>query len=440
MRKSIFLTVAAALMMAVLFTACPSDDPATGSNPVVLSISVEPDNVTMYKGQTQLFQANPVVQNNASKAVTWSIPSAHVSGTSISTSGVLTINSGESAASITVRATSAATGYTHIYGEATVTVSSEANPEDILTAGKKYRINSWDSTSVNGSNNVLRDVNGVLKIGPASDPHNVWIVMTDGTQKALKNESTGRYISVKNSPEPFEDAIPQCLSFENTEHFYWTFDETANPTQIVCRGAKLDHFRTLSNQDHDGVADQVSWIPSEWNAEWGTQKWHFQEVSESGPEPDAGLTAGKLYRIEGRYNGGSATGSNVFLRDGGSGYLEIGAIGEDSIQATKSIWIVMDNNGKKAIKNYYTGNYINAKGLSPSWNTRALCSGFEDLPSFYWEFDAASGGNITNDGAQLSYETVTGNEAEKTHVHWRNDIPTYGSSNWTFWENDGSGL
>ena len=86
--------------------------------PTVTSVTVSPATATVLKGETQQFSAAVVGTNNPAQTVTWSVTGG-VAGTSI-TAGLLTVADGETASSLTVRATSTLDATKS--GTATVTV------------------------------------------------------------------------------------------------------------------------------------------------------------------------------------------------------------------------------------------------------------------------------------------------------------------------------
>ena len=91
----------------------------TAVPPTVTSVSVNPNPVTLNRGGNQAFTATVAGANNPPDTVTWAVESGGA-GTSINASGVLTVATGETAASLTVRATS--TFNIAISGTAAVTV------------------------------------------------------------------------------------------------------------------------------------------------------------------------------------------------------------------------------------------------------------------------------------------------------------------------------
>jgi hypothetical protein len=92
----------------------------TNSSAAVTSVMVSPSTASVQKGAFQYFSATVQGTNNPAQTVTWTIVETVVGGTGITTAGLLTVAEGETAASLTVRATS--TADTGKYGEAEVTI------------------------------------------------------------------------------------------------------------------------------------------------------------------------------------------------------------------------------------------------------------------------------------------------------------------------------
>jgi len=88
--------------------------------PTVSGVTVSTSNATVTRGQTRQFSATVNGTNNPPQSVTWTVTGG-VYGTSISSSGLLSIGSNETTSRLIVRATS--TLDTTKYGTATVTVS-----------------------------------------------------------------------------------------------------------------------------------------------------------------------------------------------------------------------------------------------------------------------------------------------------------------------------
>jgi len=107
---------------------------ATVTNPptTVTSVVVSPRTKSIRKGQTLTFKAVVNGNNHPSQEVTWTVTGGR-SGTAISSRGVLTVASGESATNLTVRATSVADASKS--GTATVTPTQPAGLAFVVLAG-----------------------------------------------------------------------------------------------------------------------------------------------------------------------------------------------------------------------------------------------------------------------------------------------------------------
>ena len=90
-----------------------------------LGVTVSPSTIQVQKGTTYTFSAIVQGENNPSQEVIWTVEGGRA-GTSISAGGLLTVAAGETAATLTVKATSTVEGYTNIFGTAIVTVTSQA--------------------------------------------------------------------------------------------------------------------------------------------------------------------------------------------------------------------------------------------------------------------------------------------------------------------------
>jgi hypothetical protein len=87
----------------------------------VTPVTVDPATASVVRGGTQIFSATVAGTGNPAQTVTWGVSGNSHSGTTISATGLLTVAAGETATSLTVRATS--TVDTAKSGTATVTVT-----------------------------------------------------------------------------------------------------------------------------------------------------------------------------------------------------------------------------------------------------------------------------------------------------------------------------
>jgi uncharacterized protein YjdB len=131
----------------------------------VTSVTVNPSDVTIQKGTSYQFSAIVNGDNNPSQEVHWSIDGGGGT-TRVSQDGTLTIDVDEAAETITVKAFSAISGYTDVFGIATVTVSEEKQPEpivdEVLVTPSAITLDKGDSFTfsarVNGTNNPSQSV------------------------------------------------------------------------------------------------------------------------------------------------------------------------------------------------------------------------------------------------------------------------------------------
>jgi len=113
----LFGIIALVAIIGFSITGCSTDTP----EPTVTGVTVSPASVTLASGESQDFSATVEGTNSPPTTVTWTVEGG-ASGTSISTTGRLSVAANETAASLTVRATS--TFDTTMSGTATVTVAA----------------------------------------------------------------------------------------------------------------------------------------------------------------------------------------------------------------------------------------------------------------------------------------------------------------------------
>jgi hypothetical protein len=115
----------------------------TRAAPQVVSVTVSPGAVSVPKGGTQQFSSIVTVTGNAAQTVTWSVEGNSSTSTTISATGLLTVAADETAATLTVRATSTVDNTKS--GTATVSaeVSAETGVESQLTAAVKLYPNPF---------------------------------------------------------------------------------------------------------------------------------------------------------------------------------------------------------------------------------------------------------------------------------------------------------
>jgi len=117
MKKLLYVFLA--MTVAFAMVACSNSSTDTTPSGPVYTVTVTPATPSVAKGDTQQFAAtvSSSAGGSVSQAVSWAVTGG-ISGTSISTTGLLTVAAGEAATSLTVRATSSLGAN----GTATVTV------------------------------------------------------------------------------------------------------------------------------------------------------------------------------------------------------------------------------------------------------------------------------------------------------------------------------
>jgi len=120
--------IALAAVIALSMTSCPGEPPPDEPPPdtsTVTSVTVTPSSVTVAKGDNQQFTAAVAGTNSPPQTVTWSIVETGINaGTSIDSTGKLTVAGAETLAVLTVKAVS--TVDVTKSGTAAVTISAEA--------------------------------------------------------------------------------------------------------------------------------------------------------------------------------------------------------------------------------------------------------------------------------------------------------------------------
>jgi len=118
--------------LALVLLGCPADSGTTSAT--VDSVTVSPKTVTVAKGETQQFTATVNGTGNPAQSVTWEVTGGGT-GTAVNTSGLLTVADGETAASLTVKATSTADTTKSDTATVTVTNPPPPPPEDPVITG-----------------------------------------------------------------------------------------------------------------------------------------------------------------------------------------------------------------------------------------------------------------------------------------------------------------
>jgi hypothetical protein len=155
--------------------------------PVVNSVTVTPATASVQKGESQQFNAAVSAAGGASTAVTWSVEGANDAGTDIDGTGFLTVAAGETASSLTVKATS--NFDSQKVGSATVTITN-------LTGIEEITVEENDNTL------KLYIENGILKLGNAEMFEGERIMIFDISGRIILNFQFSIFDSINVSHWP----------------------------------------------------------------------------------------------------------------------------------------------------------------------------------------------------------------------------------------------
>ncbi len=158
--------------------------PEVSNTPTVASVIVSPNPATVQKGGTQQFTAIVSGTNNPAQTVSWSLSGAEKTGTSISTGGLLTVAADETAATLTVTATSTVDASKS--GTATVTVQAGVLTDAQKLAMAKSAIEEALADLTVSNATTAQDI---LSVANAATLYNVTVAW-DGTDGFSKTEAT----------------------------------------------------------------------------------------------------------------------------------------------------------------------------------------------------------------------------------------------------------
>lgn len=185
------MTIKAVAKKAGMFDSNLSTLEYTIHYPTVTSVTVTPDTISVQKESTKQFYAVTGVLYGASTNVNWSVSGNKSSGTSISSDGILSVGSDESAKTITVKAISDADNSKR--DEATVTVTPilyTITP----SAGKGGSIDPRESVSVEKAHDKTITIT-------SDSGYHIQDVMIDGTSRGGINSYTFTNVTKNHSIE-----------------------------------------------------------------------------------------------------------------------------------------------------------------------------------------------------------------------------------------------
>jgi len=202
----------------VPYTDIERQQTSTTTIPIVRNITISPATASVLTGQTQQYSAVVSGYNNPSQSVRWTVTGGGF-GTSITTSGLLTISNSETATSLTVRATS--TVDSSKSGTATVSVTpAPATVSNITISPSKTSVRKGQSRQfkavVNGNNNPSQSVTWTVTGGGAGTHISSAGLLTIGdreTATSLTVKATSTTDPSKSMTATITPTLPPNVSF-----------------------------------------------------------------------------------------------------------------------------------------------------------------------------------------------------------------------------------
>ena len=228
------------------------------SAPTVDSVTVSPSTVTVTKGTTQNFTATVTGTNSPAQGVTWEVTGG--TGSTIDGSGLLTVTAGETAATLTVKATS--TVDTSKSGTATVTVQNAAPvtptvdsvtvAPDTATVTKGAK-QSFTAT-VTGTNSPAQDVTWTVE-----GANDAGTSITGGTLTVAAGETAATLTVRATSTADTSKSGTATVTVQNAAPVTPTVDSVtvAPDTATVTKGAKQSFTATVTGTN--SPAQDVTW-------------------------------------------------------------------------------------------------------------------------------------------------------------------------------------
>ncbi len=222
----------------------------------ITGVTVDPNTAEVEAGETLRFTATVSGTGGVSKEVTWSVSGSNA-GTTISEDGVLTVATGETAATLTVKATAKGDGITS--GTATVTVTQPATITGVtvdpaaatVEAGKTQQFTAKVEGTGNFREEVTWSVSGSKNDGTTISTTGVLTVAADETAATLTLTATAvgdktKYATATvtvTQPDPDEPWNPGGGTTGN-RYCYLTF-ETRGGSEIDSLRVKLGETVSL---------------------------------------------------------------------------------------------------------------------------------------------------------------------------------------------------
>ena len=223
----------------------------------ITGVTVEPANATVEAGKTQEFTAKVEDTGDVSQDVTWSVEGKNSTSTTISATGLLTVATDETAATLTVTATANGDGITSATATVTVTQPATITGVTVIPAAATVEVGETKqfTATVTGTGGVSQEVtwtvSGNNSTGTTISATGLLTVATDEKAATLtvtataagdSNKSGTATVTVKQ-PDPDEPWNPGGGTTGN-RYCYLTF-ETRGGSEIDSLRVKLGETVSL---------------------------------------------------------------------------------------------------------------------------------------------------------------------------------------------------
>ncbi len=253
----------------------------TNKPPVVNGVTITPTSATVAKGNSQQFTAtvDGLYPPEGGFTFTWTL-SGHSAGTTISPSGLLNVNAGETATQITVRATSVQN--TSRSASATVNIANSGAQlytltlEDVPSPGQRssaqyaegatvslttnqigddYRFESWSATAGTIADNTMRETNFTMPASNVTISANYETIVTK-----LSASIVGTVVTL--SPDPngttLKSALDAVVTDDNRDSITEIHITTTNGAKIIPEDNLHALFSDSSNEFSARALDTIT--------------------------------------------------------------------------------------------------------------------------------------------------------------------------------------
>ena len=232
---------------------------ATPQGLYVSGVALIPSKAVVRRGATQTFDAVILATGGSSTAATWSVSGANSEATTINQYGILTVASGETAATLTITATSVADGSKS--GVATVTLTNEVLPPAVTrfeVVPSPINVHRGGSTQLVADISVQGGVTGIVS----------WEVVGEDPKGSAQISASG-LLTVRADERWNIFALWTTFSYDGSRRMYdvWVYDPpsvteiTLYPASINIEKGQTHQFSTYVYTKGDACT-AVEWSVS----------------------------------------------------------------------------------------------------------------------------------------------------------------------------------